>query len=267
MMRPEKGPEMMPSVKHADLEGASVLVTGGATGIGAALVEGFASRARLWPSSTSKPAGAELAARLHARPARARSFSKPTCATSPHFASAAQAAAAPRTGHGARQQCGPRRPPRRRGSDPGILGRQPCDQPQAAVLRHPGRAARHEGGGRGAIVNFSSIAYMIHGTGYPAYAAAKAGVVGLTSSLAGELGPWGIRVNAIAPGAVLTERQRRLWVSPERFGGILERQCLKQNRGAGHCRPVPVPRLRRRAHGHCPDADRRRRLHVTFRRT
>ena len=214
---------MMPSVKHADLEGASVLVTGGATGIGAALVEGFAMQGALVAFiDIEAKAGAELAARLQragrhppalsrSRPARHRRASRGRGASR----------SGARTGHGARQQCRPRRPPRRRGSDAGILGRQPVRstcRPQFFAIQAV--AARHEGGAGAARSSISArSAYMIHGTGYPAYAAAKAGVVGLTSSLAGELGPWGIRVNAIAPGAVLTERQRRLWViAPADFG-------------------------------------------------
>jgi NAD(P)-dependent dehydrogenase (short-subunit alcohol dehydrogenase family) len=59
-----------------------------------------------------------------------------------------------------------------------------------------------------------------------AYAAAKAGVVGLTRSLAREFGPDNIRVNAIAPGAVVTERQRRLWLSEADVAEIVARQCL-----------------------------------------
>jgi NAD(P)-dependent dehydrogenase (short-subunit alcohol dehydrogenase family) len=52
----------------------------------------------------------------------------------------------------------------------------------------------------GSIVNFTSTSYMLNMGGMPSYTAAKAGVVGLTKGLAGELGPLGIRVNAIAPG-------------------------------------------------------------------
>src|SRR5690606_3928820 len=81
--------------------------------------------------------------------------------------------------------------------------------------------------GRGAIINFSSITFMINQGGMPSYSAAKAAVVGLTKGLAGALGPYGIRVNAIAPGWVLTERQRALWVTEEGLKAHLERQCLK----------------------------------------
>lgn len=82
--------------------------------------------------------------------------------------------------------------------------------------------------GRGAIVNFSSTSYMINGGGFASYTAAKAGVVGLTKGLAGELGPYGIRVNAIAPGWVMTKRQRDLWVTKAGLKAHIDRQCLKQ---------------------------------------
>ena len=57
---------------------------------------------------------------------------------------------------------------------------------------------------RGAIVNFASVAYFRPAEQMAAYTAAKAGVAGLTQSLAAELWPKGVRVNAIAPGMVRT---------------------------------------------------------------
>ncbi|TPQ33313.1 3-oxoacyl-ACP reductase [Bradyrhizobium guangdongense] len=69
--------------------------------------------------------------------------------------------------------------------------------------------------GGGSIVNMSSIAWMRGAPGLPAYAAAKAAIVGFTNSLARIVGPDRIRVNAIAPGMVITERQRRLWYPDE----------------------------------------------------
>ena len=82
--------------------------------------------------------------------------------------------------------------------------------------------------GGGSIINFTSISYMINEGGMPSYTTAKGGVVGLTKGLAGALGPYGIRVNAIAPGWVLTERQRKLWVTKEGLEAFIARQCLKR---------------------------------------
>lgn len=82
--------------------------------------------------------------------------------------------------------------------------------------------------GRGSIVNLSSISWLIPGTELPVYIASKAGVVGLTKTLAHELGPHNIRVNAVLPGAILTERQRRLWFSEAYVARVLENQALKR---------------------------------------
>jgi D-xylose 1-dehydrogenase len=69
--------------------------------------------------------------------------------------------------------------------------------------------------GGGSIINMSSVAWIRGAPGLPAYAAAKAAIVGFTNSLARLVGPDRIRVNAIAPGMVITERQRRLWFPDE----------------------------------------------------
>ena len=82
--------------------------------------------------------------------------------------------------------------------------------------------------GRGSIVNMSSIAWMIPSTGLPAYVTAKAGIVGLTRTLARELGGANIRVNSISPGAIMTERQRRLWMTPDYLAEIMERQSINR---------------------------------------
>lgn len=81
--------------------------------------------------------------------------------------------------------------------------------------------------GSGSIINFSSISYMMGLGGYPGYTAANGGITALTRSLARELGPDGIRVNAIAPGWVLTPRQMEKWATPEGLASHLDRQCLK----------------------------------------
>jgi len=82
--------------------------------------------------------------------------------------------------------------------------------------------------GRGAIVNISSLAWVIPGPGMSVYIAAKAAIVGLTRSFAKELGPENIRVNAVLPGAISTERQRRLWDTPEIVQRFLDNQAIKR---------------------------------------
>ena len=81
--------------------------------------------------------------------------------------------------------------------------------------------------GGGSIINFSSISYMMGNTGYPSYTTANGGITAMTRSLAREFGPDRIRVNALAPGWVLTQKQKDLWVTPEGLAAHLERQCLK----------------------------------------
>lgn len=81
--------------------------------------------------------------------------------------------------------------------------------------------------GGGSIINFSSISYMMGNAGYPLYTTANSGINGMTRSLAREFGPDKIRVNAIAPGWVLTDKQKEMWVTPEALEAHLERQCLK----------------------------------------
>ena len=82
--------------------------------------------------------------------------------------------------------------------------------------------------GGGAIINMSSISWIIPSTGLPAYVTAKAGIVGLTKTLSRELGEANIRVNCVSPGAIMTERQRRLWFTPEYLADVMKAQALKR---------------------------------------
>ena len=92
--------------------------------------------------------------------------------------------------------------------------------------------------GRGSIINMSSISWMIPATGMVLYTSAKAAVVGLTRTMAHELGPANIRGNAVLPGAIVTEKQKRLWYTPELEATILARQALKRS-----LMPAEVARL------------------------
>ena len=103
----------------------------------------------------------------------------------------------------------------------------------AVNLRHQFFAAQAvapamaEAGG-GSIINFGSVSWLIGQGGMPAYLSAKAAVAGLTRALARDLGPKSIRVNAIVPGWIMTERQITLWLTPEGEQELLRRQCLKR---------------------------------------
>lgn len=105
------------------------------------------------------------------------------------------------------------------------------DDRMAVNLRHQFFAAQAvrpqmSAAGGGSIVNFTSITWLVGDSDCPVYVTAKSAVVGLTRALARELGPEGIRVNCVMPGWVMTERQLKLWVTPEGERQIDERQCL-----------------------------------------
>jgi NAD(P)-dependent dehydrogenase (short-subunit alcohol dehydrogenase family) len=80
--------------------------------------------------------------------------------------------------------------------------------------------------GGGSIINLGSISAHIDLMDLPGYITAKAGVEGLTRTLAREYGPWYVRVNCIIPGWIMTEKQLREWVTPEAEESITRNQCL-----------------------------------------
>jgi D-xylose 1-dehydrogenase len=106
------------------------------------------------------------------------------------------------------------------------------DERMQVNLRHQFFAAQavrpqmRDAGG-GSIINFGSITWLVGDGDCPAYATAKAAITGLTRALARELGPEKIRVNCMVPGWVMTDRQVKLWLTPEGEKQIEERQCLQ----------------------------------------
>ncbi|MDE2356964.1 MAG: SDR family oxidoreductase [Alphaproteobacteria bacterium] len=101
----------------------------------------------------------------------------------------------------------------------------------AARTVYPGMKAA----GGGAIVNLASINALIGPAGMASYVAAKGAILALTKSLAREWGPDGVRVNAISPGWVVTERQLALWLTPE-----AEAEWARQTALAGRILPDDI---------------------------
>jgi NAD(P)-dependent dehydrogenase (short-subunit alcohol dehydrogenase family) len=88
--------------------------------------------------------------------------------------------------------------------------------------------------GGGSVIMLGSISWMRGRPGMVGYTTAKAAINGMTRTLARELGPAGIRVNCIVPGAILTERQKKLWLTPELNQQFLDLQALKFRLDASH---------------------------------
>ena len=220
---------MMPSARFPDLEGASVLITGGGSGIGAALTEGLRGKAARSPSSTlPKPEhGALRPYREGPGPAAAVPAADLRDVEALR-AAVGRAAEAHGASDGAHQQRGARH--RHAIEDVTV---EFWDDNQVVNLRPhfftaqavaPGMKAA----GEGSIINFTSTSFLINHPDMPSYTAAKAGIIGLDQGAGRQLGKDKIRVNAVAPGWVITERQRELWVTEEALAAHVAKQCIKE---------------------------------------
>ncbi|RUM97075.1 SDR family oxidoreductase [Pseudaminobacter arsenicus] len=221
---------MMPSAKFPDLENASVLITGGGSGIGAALVEGFARQgAKVAFIDITRETSLALCDRLESSICTRPLFLKADLRDIEALRAAVSAAA---KAHG---------PVTVLINNAALDDRHAVedvtpdywDANQALNLRPHFFTAQAvmpgmKQAGRGSIINFTSTSFLINHPDMPSYTAAKAGIVGLTKGLAGYLGPHGIRVNAVAPGWVMTDRQRERWVTPETLAAHVAKQCIRE---------------------------------------
>lgn len=210
-----------------DLKGKSVYITGGGSGIGAALTDGFMGQGAqvAFIGRSDASAFVEEMSKKHGQ---APLFLQGDITDTPHLQQTiAQASEA----HGAIDVLVSNAANDQRHSIEELTPDR-WDALQAINLKAYFFAAQAvvEGmkkRGSGSIVNFSSISYMMGNGGYPAYTSANGGITALSRSLARDLGPDGIRVNALAPGWVLTEKQLEKWATPEGLAAHLGMQCLK----------------------------------------
>jgi D-xylose 1-dehydrogenase len=216
--------------RYPSLQGRVVLVTGGASGIGASLVEHFAlQQARVAFLDIADDCAKELVAGL-----------TPRCLVPPLFLHcdltdiaalrSAFAEVEARLGVVRVLVNNAASDDRHQFAE---VTPEYWDERMAVNLRHQffaiqAVAPAMTAAGGGSIINLSSIAWKIPSIGLPAYVTAKAGIFGLTRTMARELGAVNIRVNCVMPGAILTERQQRMWVTPEYEARILAAQCLKR---------------------------------------
>lgn len=207
----------MTQTNYPSLAGRVVLITGGASGIGAAFVRAFAAqKARVAFLDIDEAAGAALVAEVAAASGNAPLFvpcdlldiDALRTAMAEVRSALGDAAVLVNNAANDQRQVLAEITPTEFDWMVGVNLKHVVFAAQAVV---PQMQAR----GGGSIINMSSIAWMRGAPGLPVYAAAKAAIVGFTNSLARLVGPDRIRVNAIAPGMVITERQRRLWYPDE----------------------------------------------------
>ncbi|TVS05031.1 MAG: SDR family oxidoreductase [Rhodobacteraceae bacterium] len=221
-------------VHYPSLARASVLVTGGATGLGADVVRALrAQSAQVGVVDIDAEAGAELAAETGAHFAQADMRDLDAL---PQVIARLQDATGPFTvlvnnaARDDRHDFADLTPDYWRD----CLATNLSHHVFAAQAVAPGMAAA----GGGSIINMGSISWMRGRPGMLGYTTAKAAIHGLTRTLAQELGPQGIRVNSVVPGAILTERQAKLWLTPEKNVEFLTLQALKFRLEPKHVTPM-----------------------------
>lgn len=211
---------------YPDLKGASVFITGGGAGIGAALTEAFLRQGARVAFVQRSDASAFCDAMEAATGNRPRFIACDITDPDALHAAIAEAAEA----HGPVQVLvnNAANDQRHRLDDvtPEFMDRALAINFKCHVTAIQAVAPAMRAAGKGSIINITSISYMMGNAGYPLYTAANSALNGLTRSLAREFGPDRVRVNALAPGWVMTPKQLEHWVTPEGLAQHMKRQCL-----------------------------------------
>lgn len=216
--------DLSPAVRYASLSGRSVFISGGGSGIGEAMVRAFADQgARVAFVDRADDPARRVAEETGALFLRCDVTD--TAALEAAIASAASAhgpvtVLVNNAAHDERHEVADTTP-------------ELFDTRMAVNLKHQFFAARAvlpmmRAAGRGSIVNLGSISWRVATGHLSTYVTAKAGIEGLTRGLARDFGADGIRVNCIAPGWIMTARQRDLWVTPEALERLMQDQCLQR---------------------------------------
>lgn len=216
------------SANYPSLRGKVVLITGGASGIGACLVRRFAGQGARTAfidrdAATAQGLIAELDAEGLGRP-----WFRAVDVTDVEALQAAVAGVGADHGHRLDVLVNNAADDTRHAF--AELTPDAWDRAIAVNLRSQvfalQAAARLMGEGA-SVINMGSVSWRRRRPGFVGYSTSKAAIHGMTRTLAQELGGRGIRVNSIVPGAIETERQRRLWATPEMVASFLADQALK----------------------------------------
>jgi galactose dehydrogenase len=210
-----------------DLKGASVFITGGGSGIGAALTKGFLQQgAKVAFVGRSDYAGfvAEMSAATGNTPLFLRCDVTDIAALQAAMDAAAEAhgpitVLVNNAANDQRMQADTVTPP---------MWQEMVDVNFTHYFFAAQKAAAGMAKTGGSIINYTSTSYMMGMAGASPYVACNAGIMGLTRALAREWGPRRIRVNAIAPGWVLTQKQMEKWATEESLAVHRAKQCLTE---------------------------------------
>ena len=222
------GPSFMQHATYPDLRGKRVLVTGGGSGIGAAIVEAFVSQgAQVLFLDIAEGESHALEKKLSGAKPAPRFFK---CDLTDIPAVQAMIARLEKEFGGIQVLINNAANDDRH--DVGEITAGYWDQRIAVNLRHQFFCAQAvipamQKAGGGVILNMGSVSWHLGEPRMAIYQTTKAAIEGMTRALARDFGADGIRVNCILPGAVKTERQMKLWHTPEAEKAILNTQCLK----------------------------------------